>query len=570
MKKRNRWTAAALAAALTLTLCACGSAKDPEPSPSPAESGEPSASPAPEAAGLNVCLGDEPVTMDPTLIHRRSDVSILSHLFEGLMRWEHSGETDGDGLGRVRLACGQAERYDRSENADGTVTYTFHLRQDVKWSDGKAVTAHDFAYAWQRLADPATGAYYADLIDCVVNAAQVESGEKEPSELAVQAVDDATFAVTVHDVPYFLQLCAFPATFPVRQDMVDQSLSQWTYSLDTYVTNGLYKLSTWDHGARMVLTPSERYYDKAAAQEASPLTFTFLEEDSAILAAYQAKELDFAVCAPGSQTPELLDRGELAAADYVGVYYLSFQTQKAPFDDPRVRQAFTLAVDRERLVEKVTAGGERAAYGYVPAGVSDVDGNDFRDRGGDYYDDDYQANCRKARELLAQAGYPEGAGFPAVEYLYNTGSHHKAVAEALREMWQEALGVSVTLKDQEWTVFLQTRREGDYSIARGSWTADFDDPASFLELWGGGAEGNDARYADGEYDQRVADAAAESDAEKRMELLHQAEHLLVGRDFVLCPLYFNAKTYLMADGVEGVCYSPLGSFFFHAAAKSEG
>lgn len=569
MKKRTRRTALVLALALALTLCACGSAKDPAPSPAPSQSAEPSASPAPETVGLRICLGDEPVTMDPTVLRRRADASIVSHLFEGLMRWAPSGETD-NGLGAVELVCGQAKDYVRAENADGTVTYTFHLREDAKWSDGKAVTAHDFVYAWQRLADPANGAYYADLIDCVVNASAVADGEKRPSELAVWAVDDTTFAVITQDVPWFLQLCAFPATFPVRQDMVDQSPSQWTYSLDTYVTNGMYKLSAWSHGAGMSLTPSEQYYDKAAVRSASPLTFTFLAEDEAVLSAYQAKELDFAACAPAGQVPELMGKDEMAAADYVGVYYLSFQTQKAPFDDPRVRQAFTLAVDRQRLTEQTTAAGERPAYGYVPSGVSGVDGGDFRAEGGSYYGDDYAANCRKARELLAEAGYPDGAGFPEVVYRYNTGSHHKAVAEALQEMWQKELGVSVTLKDQEWALFLQTRRDGDYSIARGSWTADFDDPASFLELWRTGAAGNDARYANEEYDQRIDAAAAQQDSEKRMELLHQAEHLLVGRDFVLCPLYFNTKPYLMADGVEGVCYSPLGCFFFHAAARATG
>lgn len=572
MRKVKRWTAAILAAGMALGLCACGPKETSDPVPSPTQSAAPtqSSSPGPENAGLTLCLGDEPATLDPTLVRRRSDVSILSHLFEGLMRWAPSDEID-DGLTRAQLTCGQAEGYDRVENADGTVTYTFHLRPDAKWSDGKAVTAHDFVYAWQRLADPATGAYYADMIDCVVNASDIASGAKEPTELAVQAVDDATFAVTVQDVPWFLQLCAFPATFPVRQDMVDQSYSQWTYSPDTCVTNGMYRLSAWDHGAQLVLEPSEQY--AAAAQTAPTLTFAFSTDDSAILSAYQAGNLDFALCAPAGQVPELMDKGDLDTADYVGSYYLTFQTQKAPFDDARVRQAFTLAVDRQRLVEEVTATGESPAGGYVPSGISDAAGpagDDFRDEGGDYYDvdaDDYKDNCDQARELLAQAGYPGGAGFPAVEYLYNTGDRHKAVAQALQEMWQKELGVAVTLVDQEWSVFLQTRRSGGYSIARGSWTADYDDPLSFLELWRTGADGNDAKYADADYDRLLTDAAAAPNAKERMMLLHQAENLLIGRDYALCPLYFYTKPYLLRDGVEGVYASPLSYFFFDAAAK---
>ncbi len=573
MRQMKRWAAGLLAAGMALSLCACGPRERAEPAPSPAPSAAPtqSPSPAPEESGLAICLGGEPATLDPTLVRRRVDVSILSHLFEGLMRWAPSDETD-DGLARAQLTYGQAQSYDRVENADGTVTYTFHLRPDAKWSDGKAVTAHDFVYAWQRLVTPATGAYYADMIDCVVNAAEVSSGAKEPSELAVWAVDDATFAVTVHDVPWFLQLCAFPAAFPVRQDMVDKNPDQWSYSLDTLVTNGMYRLSAWDHGAQLVLEPSEQY-DAAAAGTAPALTFAFSADDSAILSAYQAGNLDFAVCAPAGQVPELMDKGDMDDADYVGTYYLTFQTRKAPFDDARVRKAFTLAVDRERLVEEVTASGESPADGYVPSGISDADGptgDDFREEGGDYYDvdaDDYKDNCDQARDLLAQAGYPGGAGFPAVEYLYNTGERHKAVAQALQEMWQKELGVTVTLVDQEWSVFLQTRREGGYSIARGSWTADYDDPMSFLELWRTGATGNDAQYADADYDRLLTDAAAAPNAKERMMLLHQAENLLIGRDYALCPLYFYTKPYLLRDGVEGVCYTPLGYFFFHDATK---
>lgn len=563
MRKKNRWIAALLAAGMALALCACGPAGTQDPEPTQSEG----PSPEPESAGLTLCLGDEPATIDPTLVRRRGDAAILGHLFEGLMRWEDSGATDDNGLGRARLTYGQAQSYDRTENADGTVTYTFHLREGARWSDGKAVTAHDFVYAWRRLADPATGAYYADMIDCVVNAADVFSGDKEPGELAVRAVDDATFAVTVHDVPYFPELCAFPATFPVRQDMVEQSPGQWTYSPDTYVTNGMYKLADWAHGAQLALEKNEQYYDPAC-QVAPALTFAFLEDDSAILSAYQSGQLDFAAAAPAGQVS-----GDMAAADYVGSYYLCFQNQRAPFDDPRVRQAFTLAVDRGRLVEQVTRTGEREAGGYVPSGISDADGpsgKDFRAVGGDYYDpyaEDYQANCRRARELLAQAGYPDGAGFPTVEYLYNTGEPHKAVAEALRDMWQTELGVSVTLVDREWGLFLQTRGAGGYSIARGSWTADYDDPMSFLELWRTGASGNDARYSDGDYDQLIADARSETEPKRRMELLHRAEHLLIGRDFALCPLYFYTKPYLLRDGVQGVYYTPLGYFFFNAAAK---
>lgn len=577
MKKRTRLAAGLLAAGLALGLCACGPEEAAAPSPEANDAQEvpspsPSPSQEPEEAGLTLCLGEEPLSLDPTLVRRRSDAALLGHLFEGLMRWEPSGQTVGEGVYRAQLTCGQAQSYDRTEHADGTATYTFRLRPEAKWSDGKAVTAQDFVYAWQRLADPATGAVYGDMIDCVVNAADVRSGAKEPGELAVQAVDGSTFAVTVQDVPYFLELCAFPAAFPVRQDVVEQGSGQWTYSPDTIVTNGMYRLTDWTYGAQLTVEKNPQYYDPAR-QVAPALTFAFQDDDSLILSAYQEGRLDFALAAPAGQVPALLADGTMAAADYAGTYYLCFQTQKAPFDDPRVRQAFALAVDRSQIVEQVTGGGETEAGGYVPAGISDADGptgRDFRAVGGDYYGPtggDYEANCRQARELLAQAGYPGGAGFPEVTYLYNTGAHHQAVAQALAEMWQRELGVAVTLNGQEWGAFLRLRGDGDYSIARGSWTADFDDPMGFLELWRTGAPGNDARYANADFDALLSAAQAQDGAQARMELLHQAEDMLLGRDWALCPVYFYTQTYLLRPQVDGVCYTPLGYFFFNAARK---
>lgn len=569
MKDRKRWQAALLAGAMILALAACGGTKEETPPSDAPASAEPSPS---GDGGVVVCVSGEPRSLDPTLSRPSDSATVLSHLFEGLMKWADSGDADDSGLGRAELTYGQAERYDRTENADGTVTYTFHLRSDAKWSDGKSVAAGDFVYAWQRLVDPRNGAGYSDMLSCVVNAEEIMAGTKEPGELAVQAVDDHTFAVTVHDVPYFTQLCALPVTFPVRQDVVEENPGQWTYDPETYVSNGMYTLSAWTHGGSIVLVPNEHYYDPAA-QTATSLTFRLMEDESVIRSAVEAGTLDFALGAPADRTAELLADGSLSAADYLGVYFLSFQTQKAPFDDPRVRQAFTLAVDRAELVEKTVRGGQTPAGGYVPSGVADFSDEDFRAVGGNYYDPSsgaYADNCETARRLLAEAGYPGGVGFPEVEYLYNTGGAddlHKAVAQALQDMWQENLGVTVTLKGQEWSGLLESRRNGEYHIARNSWSADYNDPVSFLELWCAEGGDNEARYANADYDALIRDAAATPSPTRRIELLHQAEDMLIGRDFVLCPLYFYTRTYQTSGGLDGVYYTPLGYFFFNAAAK---
>ena len=551
-----------LAAALTCSMVVgCGSSKETAKDDKAATSGS-------DGFNVTVNFASEPMTMDPALNSTVDGGVMANHLFEGLMKWQDTGEeADGsDGtVDNAELTYGQAESYDKVENEDGTVTYTFHLRDGIKWSDGKDVTAGDFEYAWKRLVDPATAADYSYMLDSVVNANEIIAGEKDPSELAAKAVDDKTFEVTITtDVPYFEEICAFPATMPVRQDIIEEKGDQWTFDPSTYISNGSYKLTEWTHNSQIVMAKNENYYDY---ENLGPDTITFklMDDSNAMLSGFKSGELDFIQDAPQAELPGLIASGDMKILNYLGTYYVCFQTQKAPFDNPKVREAFTLAVDRTYIVDKVTQSGQVEAGGYVPSGISDADGGDFRAEGGDYYkptDADYEANCEKARQLLAEAGYPNGEGFPVVEYLYNTSDAHKAVAEALQNMWEQELGVTVTLNNQEWAAFLQTRKNGDYSIARNGWISDYNDPISFLDMWMTGGGNNDAQYANPEYDNIIKQAKATSDATERMKLLHQAEDILVGQDYVVNPLYFYTQKYMLADGIEGTYYCPLGYFFF--------
>lgn len=551
-----------LAAALTCSMVVgCGSSKDTAKDDKAATSGS-------DGFNVTVNFASEPMTMDPALNSTVDGGVMANHLFEGLMKWQDTGEeADGsDGtVDNAELTYGQAESYDKVENDDGTVTYTFHLRDGIKWSDGKDVTAGDFEYAWKRLVDPATAADYSYMLDSVVNANEIIAGEKDASELAAKAIDDKTFEVTITtDVPYFEEICAFPATMPVRQDIIEEKGDQWTFDPSTYISNGSYKLTEWTHNSQIVMAKNENYYDY---ENLGPDTITFklMDDANAMLSGFKSGELDFIQDAPQAELPSLIASGDMKILNYLGTYYVCFQTQKAPFDNPKVREAFTLAVDRTYIVDKVTQSGQVEAGGYVPSGISDADGGDFRAEGGDYYkptDADYEANCEKARQLLAEAGYPNGEGFPVVEYLYNTSDAHKAVAEALQNMWEQELGVTVTLNNQEWAAFLQTRKNGDYSIARNGWISDYNDPISFLDMWMTGGGNNDAQYANPEYDNIIKQAKATSDATERMKLLHQAEDILVGQDYVVNPLYFYTQKYMLADGIEGTYYCPLGYFFF--------
>ena len=520
---------------------------------------------------ITVNLASEPMTMDPALNSSVDGGIMALHLFEGLMKWEDSGEAANGSDGTAdsgKLVPGQAESYEKTENEDGTVTYTFKLRDGIKWSDGKDVTAGDFEYSWKRLVNPETAADYNYMLDGVVNATEIMAGEKDPDELAAKALDDKTFEVTlVNDLNYFEELCAFPAMMPVREDMIEKAGDQWTFDTATYISNGAYKLKEWTHNSQIVVEKNENYYD---VENLGPETITFklMDDQNAMLSGFNSGELDFIEDVPQAEIANLIASGDMKIVDYIGTYYVCFQTQKAPFDDPRVRKAFSLAIDRTYIVNQVTQSGQVEAGGFVPSGVYDADGadgDDFRTVGGDYYkptDADYEANCDEARQLLADAGYPNGEGFPVVEYLYNTSDAHKAVAEALQFMWEEELGVKVTLNNQEWAAFLQTRKDGDYSIARNGWIADYNDPISFLDMWMTGGGNNDAEYANDDYDALIKQAKTTTDNAERMDLLHQAEDKLIGEDNVLAPLYFYTQKYMLADGIEGMYYCPLGYFFF--------
>ncbi len=570
MKNTKKLLALLLALVMVFALVACTGTKNPDPTQAatdpanPTDVVEPTAAPA-EALDLRVCIASEPQSIDPALNSAVDGAIMIQHTHEGLMKWVDSGTAYNDSVNAAELAPGMAESYDRVENEDGTVTYTFHLR-DAQWSDGKPVTAQDFVYSWQRLVTPETAADYNYMIDCVVNANEIMNGEKDPSELAVAAPDDKTFEVTVNDVPYFTEICAFPATFPVRQDIIEANGDQWTFDPATYIGNGPYKMTAWNHNSEIVMEPSETYYGEVNGPKT--ITFKLMDDNNAMLSAFNSGELDFIEDMPVDEIPTLLADGKLNIVDYIGTYYVCFQTQKAPFDNPLVRKAFTLAVDRKFIVEKVTQSGQVEAGGFVPAGIYDAagsTGDDFRTVGGDYYDpyeEAYEANCEEARKLLAEAGYPNGEGFPVVEYLYNTSDAHKAVGEALQDMWQTVLGVTVTLNNQEWATFLQTRKDGDYSIARNGWIADYNDPMSFLDMWLTGGGNNDAQYANPAYDKLIMDAKASKDPAERMKLMHEAEDIIIGEDYALCPLYFYTQKYMIADNVGGMFYTPLGYFIY--------
>ncbi len=579
MRKMKKITSLALVSAMAVSMAACGSSNTAETTAATTaadttEAAETTAAESTEAAettdgeyNLAVCLASEPQSIDPALNSAVDGAIMINHMFEGLIKWVDDGE------GNAVSAPGQAESWEKTVNDDGTVTYVFTMRDGIKWSDGQPVTAGDFEYSWKRLANPETAADYCYMIDMVKGYAEVSTGAADPDTLAVTALDDKTLEVVLtYDCPYFLEIAAFPATFPVRQDMVEGN-DEWTYDVNSYIGNGPYKMQEWSHNAYINVVKNENYYDYENLGPDS-IRFTLLDDANAMLAAFNSGELDFIENFPTDEMANYLASGEITIADYLGTYYVCFNTEDEVFSDPRIRKAFSLVIDRNYIVENVSQAGEVPATAYVPSGVNDVEGasgDDFRTVGGEYYSvakEDYEANCEEARALLAEAGYPGGEGFPTVEYTYNTDDKHKAIAEALQSMWQEELGVTVTLSNQDWNVFLESRKQGDYQIARNGWIADYNDPCSFLDMWYTDGGNNDAQYSNPEYDAQIDAAKATSDPAERMTAFHAAEDILIGQDSVLAPIYFYTQPYMLADDIDGMYYTPLGYFFFGYTSRN--
>lgn len=498
---------------------------------------------------LDINIASEPDSIDPALNTSVDGAIMISHLFESLIRW------DDDGEGNAVLKPGIAESW---EVSDDGLTWTFKLR-DAKWSDGKEITADDFVYSWNRLVDPATGADYEYMLDMV-------KGYDE-KKLDISAPDPKTFVVNLNvKCPYFEEICAFPSVMPVRKDIIEANKT-WTNSPETLVSNGAYKLEKWDHNSTLSMVKNPEYYDQDSVK-AEKLAFHLQDDQNAIYASYRSGDLDFINSVPQEEIQKLLDTKELKIKPYVGTYFVCFNTEKEPFNDPKVRKAFSLAIDRNFIVNQVTGQGQEPATAYVPSGVYDAkgaEGDDFRTVGGDYYsinDEDYEKNIEEAKKLMEEAGYKDGEGFPQIDYLYNTDENHKAIAEALQNMWQENLGVQVSLQNQDWNVFLKERKEGNYNIARHGWIADYNDPMSFIDMWLTGGGNNDAQYKNPEFDKFVKAAKATSDPDERMENMHKAEDILIGEDNVVAPLYFYNNSYMMKPNINGLYYTPLGYFFY--------
>jgi oligopeptide transport system substrate-binding protein len=528
---------------------------------------------------LNLCIASEPETIDPNLGSSVDSAIYANHQFENLMKYAMTDEHPADDptVYNVDVAPGQAASYEVSE--DQTV-YTFKLRDDIFWSDGQPVVAENFVYSWQRLVNPETAADYGYFLDNIVlNAAAIQAGEKEPSELGIVALDEKTLQVTLESpCAYFLSMCAFPTLMPLRQDVVEGS-ENWTDPANI-VVNGAYKVTEWVHDSYIRMEKNDKYYDVASLGP-DALVWNLSDSETAILSSYQAGEYQFIDTIPSDMITSLKDSGDLFVNPYVGTYYLYLNCAKIP--DWRVRAALVLSVDRENIVENVTQGGQVPATGLVASGILDSKMQDFAYGSSElgaiyawlseqYPDADletYTGRCELAQELY-QAAVDDGAWDPdtTIVYNFNTSETHKAIAEACGQDWKTVLGVNITLENQEWATYTNGLGEHTFGVARLGWIADYNDAMTYLELMVTGASYNYGLYSNTDFDQMLVDAKAKLPGEERDALLYSAEETLFGEGgFPVAPIYYYTQLYCKDSSIDNVGFTSLGYFFFQYATQ---
>ena len=497
-------------------------------------------------------LNSEPKSIDPALNTAVDGHQVINSVFEGLCRLDEKDQ----GI------PGIAESWDISED---NLTYTFHLR-DAKWSDGQPVKASDFVYAWKRAVDPATAADYAYQMYYLKNGEAINNGEKPVDELGVKAIDDKTLEVTLESVtPYFLQLTAFPTYMPVREDVVSADPEGWALNMDTYIGNGPFKVQEWKHDDVLKLVKNENYYD-ADKVKLDGIDYVFIVEASTAVSAFESGEIDYMDSVPAEKIAVLEEANDenFKILPYLGTYFYIFNMNQEPVNNPKVRKALSLAINRTDIVEQVTKAGQVPATGFVPKGVSMSDGTtDFQETAGDYNMPIDDSKVEEAKQLMAEAGYPDGQGFPTIELLYNTNEGHKAIAEAIQAMWKQNLGINVELRNEEWKVFQTSRNEGNYTVARHGWIGDYVDPMTFLDMWITASGNNDAKFSNPKYDELILKAKSTLGKERDDAML-EAQAILM-EELPVMPIYYYTNAILMRSTVKNAPKSITGPVNYREA-----
>lgn len=515
--------------------------------------------------------GKEPKAWDPS-IDDSGGSFVIGNIFDGLMRDTKDG----------KLAPAQAQSYTISP--DG-LTYTFKLRDNIYWTDGKPVTAHDFEYGWRRLVDPKSGSEYAYMgTSYIKNAQAFYEGKVKADKLGIKALDDKTFQVKLETpVPYFLSLTSFFCFMPVRKDIVEKYGDGWEKNPKTCVTNGPFKLEAYKLGDYLTIAKNDKFYDKNLVK-IDKVKMVFITEQTTALNAFNAGDIDVNQEIPPAELPRLIaEEPNLVFAPRLQTAYIIFNVDKAPFNDVRVRKAFALALDRKAICASALKGGEIPATGVIPPILTFSNGHSFRqlDKYGkpkmEYGIDPNAARVQEAQKLLAEAGYPNGKGFPNITYSYVTRESLKKMSEAIQEMWKKNLNVNVKLDNMEWQVLVDKRKRGDFMISGGNWTGDYSDPMTFFDAFKTDSGWNECQWRwrkspiapndkvlnpEQKGFEEEIDKIQETQGKTRDQHLLKAETILMNAA-PISPLYYGNYCYLVnKDKVQNVWRNKVGEYKF--------
>ena len=559
ISRRNFLKVAGVSAA-ALGLAACGGSK----SGSTATSGSTAGSTAGgvNTAGFTVQYGSNPETLDPALNSAIDGANTIITIFEPLLLINENNEVVG----------GQAESWETSE--DG-LTWTFTMRDGLKWSDGTDLNAKDFEYSFKRMVDPNTAAPYAETCLGMIDGFEEAAGfpdadgnptaEPNPDALNVKASDDGKTLTIVLSYPcsYFDKMAAFATMSPVQQATVEANGDAWCTSPDTFVPNGPYMITDWTPSERIVLTKNPNYVGGWDSSKivSDTITLLLLEDSSASYAAYNSGEAVLVKDVPTDEIPSLTkaeDGGDFYVDTILGTYYVSLNLQRDAFKDAKVRKALSLAIDRDYVANTIMQGTYSAADSIVGPGIVDESGY-FHDNGNaPYISADYEANLAEAKKLLEEAGYPNGEGYPTIEYSTNDAGYHVPLAEYLQQAWGD-LGITLTINKMEWSSFTPARRAGEYDVARNGWVMDYNDPSNMLDLFCSGNGNNDGKYSNPDFDAAI-DASRVADSAEHFAQLHKAEDILM-EDMGCLPIAYYNDYWLQSPTLKGTWHSPYGYWY---------
>ena len=561
ISRRNFLKVAGVGAA-ALGLAACGGSKSGSTATSGTASSAGSSTGSVSTAGFTVQYGSNPETLDPALNSAVDGGNTIITVFETLLIINENNEA----------VPGQAESWTTSE--DG-LTWTFTMRDGLKWSDGTDLNAKDFEYSFKRMADPDTAAPYAEtclgMIDGFEEAAGFPDADGNPTvepnldALNVKASDDGKTLTIVLAYPcsYFDKIVAFAAMSPVQKATVEANGDAWCTSPDTYVCNGPFMITEWTPSERIVLTKNPNYvggWDSSKIVSDS-ITLLLLEDSSASFAAYNSGEAQLIKDVPTDEIPSLTkaeDGGDFYVDTILGTYYVSLNLKRDAFKDAKVRKALSLAIDRDYVANTIMQGTYSTADSIVGPGIVDENGY-FHDNGNaPYISADYEANLAEAKKLLADAGYPNGEGYPTLEYSTNDAGYHVPLAEYLQQAWSD-LGITLTISKMEWSSFTAARRAGEYDVARNGWVMDYNDPSNMLDLFCSGNGNNDGKYSNPEFDAAI-EASRVADVSEHFAQLHKAEDILM-EDTGCLPIAYYNDYWLQSPALKGTWHSPYGYWY---------